>query len=126
MTFEEALIVELDVITDLNHNIFPLCTPKDQKAPYLVFRKVGINYRKTLSGTSNKVEGTYDISVLSKSYAQLQQITNAVTSKLLSFQNRYIGTNGPGIENITVSLIGDSYEPDVDLFRANMSVSVNY
>lgn len=126
MLIDAHLKDELMTVPGLSNNVFPLFAPKDHRAPYLVFQKENLSFKKTLGGTSSKAEATFNMAVLHKGYPELLELSEAVVNKLLSFQSRTIGTNGPFIENITVSLIGDNYDPDVDMVRSNIHIKVNY
>ena len=126
MNFDEALQAELKTIIGLETKVFPLAAPEKALAPYLVFKKDNVKFKKTLSGALPKAEGFYTLTLITKTYEELQLKTSSITDKLWSFLGRNIGTSGPLIENVTVELMGDQYEPEVDLLRADISLKINY
>lgn len=126
MNFEEALRYELSEIPEASNKVFPLFAPKETGAPFLVYKKAGLSFRKTLGGTLNKAQGNYVLSIVTSSYAELQSLTTNTINKLLSFQSRAIGLDGPIISNITAEITGDSFEPEVELFVTEIIVKVEY
>lgn len=126
MNFEEALRNELINIKELNNKVYPLYAPKDVKAPFVVYKKDEINYTMILEGRTNISEAVYGIVVIAATYAELQNITDKVIDKLFSFQSKVIGIDGPKIQMIKVKHLGDSYEYETDLLRANIQIQVSF
>lgn len=126
MTFEGALRTELSSISGLENKVFPIVAPKGENSPFVVYRKGNVKFAKALDGIQNKVEANYVIVIIGDTYASLQQIYDAVIDLLNGFLGRNIGIDGPLIKNVTVEVIGDQYEPDVEFFRSDIQLKVNY
>ena len=126
MDFEDALENELVAVPDLTDKVFPLVAPKGLMAPFLVYKKGNIDFKKVLSGAIVKTEALYGVVIIANKYDQLQEVSTATIAKLLSFLGRPIGTGGPLIGNVTVKHLGDDYIPEDDLYRANIQLNVKY
>lgn len=127
MTFEEALRTELITVKELNNKVFPLVAPEKTVTPYLVYRRGLTDFEKTLAGISRgKVDGSYELVLVTDNYSDIQRISSGVIDKLISFLGREIGFSGPCISNMTVKIIGDTYEPEIDKFRCDMQISISY
>lgn len=124
MTFEEILRSELITVTNLNNKVYPLVAPKNEDAPFLVYRKGNTAFSKTLDGIELKYDSTYSIVVLAKTYASLQQLESDVIDKLISFIERNI--SGLLIRNVTVSINGNDYVEELDWYRSDIDLQVKY
>lgn len=126
MIFEEGLSIELGSIVDLTEKIFPIIAPQKTEQPFVIYKKDNVKFKKTFDGISNKAEAIYSLVLVEKDYAKLQRISSDVISKLLSLQGRPIAAIGPVIENITAEILGDKYEYELDNFRQDIQIKVNY
>jgi hypothetical protein len=126
LTFEEALRAELITITLLNNKVYPLVAPKGETVPFLVYKKNNIKFYKTLDGIHRKVEAVYVITIITSTYAELQTLSLSVTDLLISFLGRKLSTSDISIKNIEVENIGDQYESEVDFYRNDIRITVNY
>lgn len=126
MNFEEALRYELNSINEIKNKIYPLYAPKDTTAPFLVYRKNKLKYLMTVDCRRNGIEAEYLIVLISKSYAEAQNISNNIMGILFNMFARQIGDNGPYIQSIDITYMGDEYEYETDLIRSNFILQVNY
>lgn len=127
MNFNEALETELKQIPEYDNQVYPLIAGQKTQAPFLVYKKANRKRRKTLNGTLNKIEGIYNLTILSKSYSQLEDLIDATSNRVLNFLGRKIGDEtGPFIEDITIEELGDKYEGEPDFYRADMQITVKY
>ena len=126
MTYEEAQKEELEAVPGLSNKVFPLYAPKDAKAPYLVYRKENVRFKKTLGGILNKTEAIYEIVLVANRNSELQQLSQDVVNAMFGFYCRPIGSGGPLIEDVTVEIMGDAYDANVDQVIQNIQLKVNY
>jgi hypothetical protein len=127
MTFGEALRAELINVVELNNKVFPLVAPKDTKAPYLVYRRGVTEYDKTLGGISRlKTNGIYELVLIADNYSDIERMSGSAVDKLVSFLGREVGDSDIKVRNITVKVIGDSYEPEIEKYRCDLEIKVNY
>ncbi|QKE72656.1 hypothetical protein HPK19_07480 [Arthrobacter citreus] len=126
MTFEEALYFELNSITELNGNIYPIHAIEGEEGPFMTYYKDDVNYPINLNGPSNIVEGTYVLDILHPSYKEVQTLFKLVKDKLISFLGRNIGQNGPLIQMISINNVRDLYEQELDYNRLNFNIEVKY
>ena len=122
MTFEEGLVKELSEVI----KTYPLVAPEGVATPFLTYKKNNVEFKKTLSGTSNKVTGEYNLVIVAKKYEELQRLEETVSKALLDVYQKNIGDNGPYIENLTVKLTGDNYIVDTDEYVGNINLKINY
>jgi hypothetical protein len=126
MTFGEALRSELIQIEKLNEKIFPVVAPGDAVAPFLAYRRADSEFKKTLSGTSNKAHAIYSLTLLTKNYAEKEELESQIIEKLLNFQSRNIGISGPYIQNVTIRLTDENYAFEPDLLSSSLRLEVDY
>lgn len=126
MTFGEALRYELIQIEKLNKKVFPIVAPEATGKPFLIYQRVNIDFRKTLSGTSNKADGAYILTLVTDSYSEKEEIEEEVKNKCLSFLFRNIGDGGPYVNDVTVKLLDEGYVYEVDSFTSKIRLEVNY
>lgn len=126
MTFEKAMIEELETIAKLEGECWPCVAPKDSSGPFLVYRKKNIEYIFTHDGFNGKCIGEYEFAIVSKNYPELQELSEAVTAKIKSFLWRYLGTAGLLIEGVEIENKGDVYLSDSDFYRANLFMRIKY
>jgi hypothetical protein len=126
MTFGEALRHELIQIVKLNQKVFPIVAPEATGKPFLIYQREDIEFKKTLSGTMNKANAVYILTLITDSYSEKEAIEVEVKDKLLSFLQRTIGDEGPYIQNITVRLGQEGYVLEADSLTSKIRLEVNY
>jgi len=122
MTFEEALVLELEAITELNGKVFPLNAQDAEgnpvEAPYLIYVSSEGQYDKCLNGFLDMKEVSCELNVLHKTYRNMKLLSRQVVAKLKSFEGRIIGVDGPMIQELVFE--NDSpelYEEQPELYR---------
>lgn len=120
VNFEQALHAELTTINNLNQKVFPLFAPEDTNAPFLIYQKLRVDFIKTFDGTTTTREGRFELDIITATYSDLQVLLADVKNKLVSFESRTIGTNGPFVQAITIENITEIFEEEVEFHRANI------
>lgn len=122
MTFEEALVLELEAITELNGKVFPLNAQDAEgnpvEAPYLIYVSSEGQYDKCLNGFLDMKEVSCELNILHKTYRNMKLLSRQVVAKLKSFEGRIIGVDGPMIQELVFE--NDSpelYEEQPELYR---------
>ena len=123
MTFEEGLVKEF---TNNNIKIFPLGAPEGSIAPFVVYQKNKLEFLKSLGGELEKANGEYSLVLVCKNYNDLHATTLKIKDILLNTIWDKIGGEGPYIENISISISGDTYVYETDEYTTRISVQVNY
>lgn len=126
MDFEQALKSELCSIASISNKIFPMYAPESTPTPFVIYHKSRVDLIKTLDGTSKTRDGNYSIDIIANNYADLQNAFLSVKNKLVSFELRNIGTNGPFIQMITIDTITELFEDVPKLYRANIEFRAFY
>lgn len=126
MNFEEALRYELNNINEIKNKIYPLYAPKDATAPFLVYRKNKLKYLMTIDGRRNGIEAEYGLVLITKTYSEAQNISNNIMNVLFDMFSRQIGNNGPYIQALDITYMGDEYEYEADVIRSNFILEVKY
>lgn len=130
MDFEEALIAELDTITELSGKVFPLVARKRDAAgqtvaaPYATFISSDGKLDKTINGFLNSKSVEVEFNVIATSYAEMSGLSARVMPLLISFEQRVIGDAGPFIEELTYDEPDKIYEQQTGLFRWNIIFKV--
>ncbi|MFJ5713117.1 DUF3168 domain-containing protein [Neobacillus sp. NPDC093127] len=115
--FEQALESELGQIDDIEDKIYALNAEEGVKAPYIIYVSSDGLQDKSLLGYLSSREVDCEINVIHTTYAEMKAITKEVLAKILSFQGRIIGENGPFIQNVTYHKPVELYEQEVNLYR---------
>ncbi|WP_066316960.1 DUF3168 domain-containing protein [Bacillus sp. FJAT-29814] len=126
MNFEEALRAEFETIPGLSNKIFPLAAPEGEKAPFLIYVSSDGIPDKSLQGYLSTREVVCEIYILHDSYASMKALTKAVVAKIISFQGRVIGENGPFIQNATYDDPVKRYEKEISLYRSAFDLRVKF
>jgi hypothetical protein len=114
MNFEEALYIELNAITALNGNIFPLNADTDTKPPYLVYVSSEGEQERTLDGYVISKEVKCELHILNDTYFGLKDLTKQVISLIDTFQRRTIGgAGGVYIQSATYEKVHEQYVPEL-------------
>ncbi|MGL5150313.1 MAG: hypothetical protein ACRC7N_07065 [Clostridium sp.] len=100
MTIEEALVNELNSITELKDKIYPLVADEGTSYPYVVFVSEGIKRYKTLSGFLPNGDINIEIHIVADSYFKIKELSKKVDDKVITFLGRVVGGNGPFIQNL--------------------------
>jgi hypothetical protein len=124
MDFEEALRAELSSIIEINNKVFPLNAPEGTLAPYIVYVSSEGLQEKTLDGYLDSKEIECEINILHSGYGSMKALTKEVLSKILSFQGRVIGLEGPYIHDLTYEKPAEIYENEVSLYRSVLEIKV--
>lgn len=126
MNFEEALRVELTSIPLLQNKIFPLSAPEGTKAPYLVYvSSEGVN-DKSLNGYLDSKEVDCEINIICSRYSDLKTLTRETISKIISFQGRSIGNDGPVIQNVTYHKPVEDHERETNQHICVFDITVRF
>lgn len=101
MSFESGLREELNNVSGLSNQIFPVIAPEGAPTPYLVYESSeGLN-DKTLTGFLSSKTIDCGLNIVCSSYSSLKTITPGVILRLQSFLGRAIGTSGIVVQNLT-------------------------
>jgi hypothetical protein len=123
VTFEEALEEELQAIPELVGKVFPL-DATGFKPPYVVYLSSEGLQDKTLEGYLQSKGINGELNILTHTYKGLKPLTSAVISKLVSFERRVVGANGPYIKSINYEEPVELYEQEVGWYRCNISFTI--
>lgn len=126
MTFGEALRAELIQVDKLDKKVFPIVAPEGAGNTFLVYKRVDTEFKKTLSGTSNKCHAIYELTIVTNNYAEKEYIEENVKNKILSFLDRSIGEDGPYIQNVTARFLSENYSFEPDLLTSSIRIEVDY
>lgn len=127
MSLESAVKEELQTISGLANNIFPLEAPENFAPPFLVYdSSYGVNIQ-TLSGVLSSKEIDFVVQIVATSYTEMKTITSGVIQRLLSFQSRNIGTTDQYfVQQIRVDVQPDEiWDKEVDLYRSQINFIIN-
>ncbi len=122
MDFEQALRAELISLSNLNNKVFPIFAPEQTPTPFVIYSKQSVDLLGTMDGMSKTRIGRYEIDLVTQTYESLQALINSVKNKLLTFQGRKIGTNGPFVQAVLVDNVTELYVTEPKLVHANMEV----
>lgn len=125
-SFEIALENELSSVAGLNNLVFPINATEGQVAPYLVYVSSDGLPEKALEGYLGLIEVDFELNVFHNSYANLKTLIPLVNAKVISFQSRAIGANGPYIQNVTLHPSIELWEDALKMWRANIQVKINF
>ncbi|MFS1519682.1 DUF3168 domain-containing protein [Bacillus sp. SCS-151] len=122
MTFEEALQEELSTIM----KVYPLNAKEGTKAPYIIYVSSEGLQDKSLQGYLDSKEVSFELNILHNGYGLLKSKTRLVLQKVLSFQGRAIGNDGPFIENVSYEKPVELWEDQVKLYRCIINCKVKF
>lgn len=124
MEFEPALVIELGAIEGLSSKVFPLVATEGVPAPYIAYSSGAGLRDKTLNGyLSNKLIDV-DLNIIAASYKEMKRITALVLDKVMSFESRVIGTDGPYVQELTYQKPVELYESLPKLYRCVIEFQV--
>lgn len=125
MELEPALVQELSVISGLSAKIYPLNAPSKTVAPYLIYTSSFGLQDKSLDGYLRTKAVPMELNLIAPDYESMKQLQSAIITKLISFQSRVIGTDGPFIQEITYEEPDEIYEAAVKLHRSNIILKIH-
>lgn len=126
MNFDEALRDELGSISELINRVFPLKAKEGMKAPYIVYVSSEGIQDKSFQGYLDSKTVDCEINILHDSYGNMKSLTKEVLAKIISFQDRSIGENGPFIQNVTYERPVELYEKEISLYRCVIDIKVRF
>lgn len=126
MTFGEALRSELIQIEKLYNKVFPIIAPQKTIVPFLVYRREIAEDKNTLRGISGSISSNYTLSLQANSYAEKEELEELIKIKANSFLGRTIGNNGPYIQAVGCTLLGEGYVEELNVYSSVIRIEVDY
>lgn len=126
MNFEEALRYELMTIGGLEDKVFPLTATEGTQPPFVVFGSSNGKKIQTLTGFSAVGEVTAEIHLVVDAYAGLKAFQTEVISKLMTFQGRSIGIDGPFIKSFTYDEPEEAHDTELNFDRCSFDIRVRF
>jgi hypothetical protein len=126
LNFEEALVYELETITEINNKVFPLNAEEGQEPPFVVYVSSPGEEIQTLDGYTGLKQVTCELHIVSESYSHLQSLTTSVMGRVKSFYARPIGIDGPVIKSVTLGEPIEEAEPEAKLKRCSFDLKVYF
>ncbi|KQL54511.1 hypothetical protein AN964_14065 [Heyndrickxia shackletonii] len=126
MDFEEALRAELVTIDGLSNKVFPLNATEGTKPPYIIYVSSEGIQDKTLDGYQSNKEAPCEINIVHNSYENLKSMTKQVLDKIVSFEGRVIGKDGPFIQELSYDKPIELYENEISAYRSVINFTVNF
>jgi hypothetical protein len=126
MNFEKDMLNELSQVSGLTDKVKMLTAPEGTAQPFVVCAKENVTFKRVLDGRSIATVGIYQITVVAQTYAETQDLQDAIKDKLLSFQGRYIGTNGTGVKDVVVEYLPDQYVYQPEAFTSVIRMTATY
>lgn len=124
MLFEVDMINELEQIQEIGGKVSALIADEGVTKPFLVCNKELVTFTRVLQGHSVNTKAIYMIHILGNTYLEAQQIQDKVKDKLLSFQQRPIGTNGTVVQSAVVEYLEDKYEYQPEVYHSFVRLTV--
>jgi hypothetical protein len=127
MNFEEALVVELKTISELNSKLYPLTTIPKKKAPYLIYETGDRQEIRTHDGYEDYGPQRCTLDILGRTYSEMKSVSALVEAKVKGFVHRKVGVTGPLIQNLEFEEYNpEIFEEQVKLFRKVIEFTVFY
>lgn len=125
--FEEALINELQSITEIGNRVYPSSAPekvRNESVPYIILiSSYGVK-TKSLDGYRDGKRVPVELNVITTRYEQLKSITQKVMHLLENMEGRVIGLDGPFIQELTYLAPVEIYESAPKLHRCLIDFNV--
>lgn len=123
MNIEDAIVEEMSTIPGIDGKVYPANAPRTDKnnqpiqAPYIIYLSTYGLRDKSLDGyqTSKSVE--IELNVVGQTYPEMKAIAAQVMDKIISFERRVIGTDGPFVQELKYDKPVEMYEPLPKLHR---------
>jgi hypothetical protein len=126
MNFEKDMLNELSQVSDLENKVSMIKADEGTTQPFVVCAKENVTFKRVLAGHHVAVVGIYQITVVAQTYAETQDLQDAIKDKLLSFIGRYIGTNGTGVKDVVVEYLPDEYVYQPEAFTSVIRMTATY
>ena len=117
----------LQVIPELEDNIYPTNAPEESAKPYLVYYLDGGEDLKTLEGYLDHGECHYLFSCMAKRYSDMKDFTSKIEQCLKTFPGRAIGEDeNLLIQDIQIRKPKEVWEPELKLNRGIIDCIIYY
>jgi hypothetical protein len=126
LNFEEALTAELTMVEGLDNKVFPLNAKEGTVPPYIVYLSSEGVQDKSFDGYLITKEVECEINILHSTYREMKGLTKVVLEKILSFQGRTIGEDGPRIQNLSYEKPIELYEKEIKQYRSVIDVKFKF
>jgi hypothetical protein len=130
VTFEAALTIELKTITALNNRVYPFTSTEEKfstATPYLIFKtSEGLRTKSMGEGYQQGKTVVGELNVIAPRYDDMKSVTKSVIDKIVSMEQRSIGTGGPYIQELTYEQPVELYEDKPKLYRCVMDFEVYF
>lgn len=123
---EEALVEELNKISEFKGDIYPTNIPEGTKPPMLIYILSNYNRVNTLSGPLEDEDKSILLNVLCKKYGQMKELTDVVIRTVSGFSGKSIGSQRIYIDEVQLIDISESYENEIKLYRGIIDVKFYY
>lgn len=126
MDFEQALVHELQAITNLSGKVFPQRAQEETQPPFVVYISSEGEQIMTLSGPTNMTELTCEIHVIAESYEQMKSLTKAILERIKSFFQRPIGQGGPLVRSISHVEPTEDIDSNLNYHKSSFDIRVRF
>lgn len=130
MTISEAIATHLLSVTELDAYIdgrlFPEQALEKTESPYIVYHLEIREPEQPIDQGVLFLEAILDLFVLSRSYDQAFAIADLLRTELNYFKATMGGGSGVQVESCLFDSIIGGYSPEVDLFTAHTSFTIQY
>jgi hypothetical protein len=113
MSMQESFFALLLNATEAEDRVYPQIAPDGVDRPYIVYQCVTVNSENVLSGRSGLINTRLQVDIYASTYAQVQQIADAVNTLMASWP----------VQNVPI-LAQDIFESDVKLHRVMTDYSI--
>lgn len=125
MTPEERIKTALNGVNGLAGRVYPLEGLKNASAPFAFYLRRTEDEDEALDGPTGLQEGTFEVNIVARSYADLVTLAGEARSVLLALRGTAEG--GLYIERAIVRMTSpDLKEKEVNLYRRMYILQLNY
>ncbi|MBW4083529.1 DUF3168 domain-containing protein [Paenibacillus sp. S150] len=125
MDFEQALVKELSAIPGLTGKVYP-GQASEKIIPYIVYLSSAGLKDKDLDGYKDSRRVPFELNIVATRYSDMKQYTELAIDKIISFERRVIGADGPFIRELTYEPPAELFEDAVKAFRSVIDVVVYF
>lgn len=125
MNFEQSFVHELSGIPELSGRVYP-GQASEKTIPYIVYLSSAGLKDKDLDGYKDSRRVPLEINVVASRYSDMKQFTELVIDKLISFERRAIGVDGPFVSELTYEPPAELFEDAIKAFRSVIDVVVYF